>query len=83
MTFPVSVLQMLCPVPQAVVDGKWVVVENINMAPPDVLAALVPLLESRKLHVPSRGQVLIATLQHRIPFHVLNQCFRALLLYRC
>lgn len=36
------------------------VIENVNMAPADVLAALVPLLEGGKLHLPSRGQVLQA-----------------------
>jgi midasin len=42
---------------QAVSEGRWVVIEDINMAPPDVLAALVPLLESRTLTVASRGEV--------------------------
>jgi hypothetical protein len=42
---------------QAVAEGRWVVIEDINMAPPDVLAALVPLLESRTLTVASRGEV--------------------------
>ena len=48
------------PLVQAVLVGKWVVIEDINMAPPDLLAALVPLLERRVLHVPSRGQVIPA-----------------------
>lgn len=43
------------PLTQAVSEGRWVLIEDINMAPGDVLAALVPLLESRVLHVPSRG----------------------------
>jgi len=42
---------------QAVAEGRWVVIEDINMAPADVLAALVPLLESRTLTVASRGEV--------------------------
>ena len=45
---------------QAVVEGRWVVIEDANMAPPDVLAALVPLLESRTLALPSRGEVIEA-----------------------
>lgn len=49
------------PLTQAVLEGRWVVVEDINMAPPDVLAALVPLLESRTLTVASRGEVLRAS----------------------
>ena len=48
------------PLAQAVCQGRWVVVEALDAAPPDVLAALVPLLESRVLHIPSRGQVLTA-----------------------
>eukprot|EP00198_Chlamydomonas_reinhardtii_P014222 XP_001703559.1 predicted protein [Chlamydomonas reinhardtii] len=39
------------PLTQAVAEGRWVLVEDINMAPGDVLAALVPLLESRVLHL--------------------------------
>ncbi|EFJ44763.1 hypothetical protein VOLCADRAFT_121252, partial [Volvox carteri f. nagariensis] len=49
------------PLTQAVSEGRWVLVEDINMAPGDVLAALVPLLESRVLHVPSRGLVVPAS----------------------
>jgi midasin len=48
------------PLTQAVTEGRWVLIEDINMAPPDVLAALVPLLESGTLTVPSRGEVLHA-----------------------
>ena len=35
-------------------------IEDANMAPPDVLAALVPLLESHTLALPSRGEVIEA-----------------------
>ncbi|KAG2499138.1 hypothetical protein HYH03_002721 [Edaphochlamys debaryana] len=48
------------PLTQAVAEGRWVLVEDINMAPGDVIAALAPLLESRVLHVSSRGQVVPA-----------------------
>jgi len=37
-----------------------VVIEGVDSAPPDVLAALLPLLESGVLHIPSRGLVLTA-----------------------
>jgi midasin len=37
-----------------------VVIEGVDSAPPDILAALLPLLESGVLHIPSRGQVLSA-----------------------
>ena len=45
---------------QAVARGKWLVIEDINLAPPDVLAALVPLLESRELHLSQRAQTIPA-----------------------
>jgi midasin len=48
------------PLAQAVEEGRWVLVEDINMAPGDVLAALLPLLESRTLQLPARGQTLTA-----------------------
>jgi midasin len=41
---------------QAVTQGRWILVEDIDLAPVDVLAVLVPLLETRFLHVPSRGE---------------------------
>jgi midasin len=37
-----------------------VVIEGVDAAPPDILASLLPLLESGVLHIPSRGQVLTA-----------------------
>lgn len=40
---------------QAVCEGRWLVIENIDLAPPDVLASLCPLLEGRALHLPNRA----------------------------
>jgi midasin len=48
------------PLARAVAEGRWVVIEGVDTAPLDVLAALLPLLESGVLHIPSRGQVLTA-----------------------
>lgn len=48
------------PLARAVAEGRWVVIEGVDSAPPDILAALLPLLESGVLHIPSRGQVLTA-----------------------
>eukprot|EP00727_Mastigamoeba_balamuthi_P013922 m51a1_g9152 hypothetical protein (5493) ;mRNA; r:105121-123237 len=45
---------------QAVRRGLWVVIEDADLAPLDVLSVLVPLLESRKLFVPGRGDVVEA-----------------------
>ncbi|KAL0049173.1 hypothetical protein WJX82_008148 [Trebouxia sp. C0006] len=48
------------PLTQAVAQGKWLVIEDLNLAPPEVLAALVPLLGSRQLHLPQRAQLINA-----------------------
>jgi midasin len=40
--------------------GRWLVVEDINLAPPDVLAALLPLLETGHLHLSQRAEVITA-----------------------
>ncbi len=45
---------------QAVAEGRWLVIEDINLAPPDVLAALAPLLERRQLQLPQRARALHA-----------------------
>ena len=41
-------------------EGKWLVIEDLNLAPMDVLAALVPLLERRQLQLPQRAQSITA-----------------------
>lgn len=48
------------PLTQAVQQGRWLLIEDINLAPPEVLAALVPLMESRELHLPQRAQTIRA-----------------------
>ena len=45
----------------AVKNGHWLLVEDVDLAPADVLATLIPLIELRQLHVPSRGVILNAT----------------------
>ncbi len=42
---------------QAVRAGKWLLVEDIDLAPMEVLSVLRPLLENRKLFIPERGEV--------------------------
>jgi midasin len=39
---------------QALTLGRWLLLEDADAAPPDVLAALLPLLEGRALTVPGR-----------------------------
>ncbi|KAI8894601.1 P-loop containing nucleoside triphosphate hydrolase protein [Globomyces pollinis-pini] len=40
----------------AVREGRWILIEDIDLAPVDVIAILLPLLETRWLHIPSRGE---------------------------
>ncbi|KAI9911746.1 hypothetical protein PsorP6_009691 [Peronosclerospora sorghi] len=44
----------------AVLTGRWVVIEDIDQASFEVLAALLPLLEMREMVLPGRGQLLVA-----------------------
>lgn len=45
---------------QAVQGGHWVLLEDIDYAPMDVVSVLIPLLESRTLSVPGHGNVVKA-----------------------
>ncbi|KAI5796399.1 hypothetical protein DFH27DRAFT_115210 [Peziza echinospora] len=40
----------------AVREGRWVLVEDIDKAPTEVLSVLLPLMERGELHIPSRGE---------------------------
>lgn len=44
----------------AVKEGKWVLIEDIDKAPTEVLSVLLTLLEKRELSIPSRGEVIKA-----------------------
>lgn len=44
----------------AVKEGKWVLIEDIDKAPTEVLSILLTLLEKRQLIIPSRGEVIKA-----------------------
>ncbi|AEY98895.1 FAGR074Cp [Eremothecium gossypii FDAG1] len=44
----------------AIKEGRWVLIEDINKAPTEVLSVLLTLLEKRELSIPSRGQVIKA-----------------------
>ncbi|KAJ1814186.1 AAA ATPase midasin, partial [Coemansia sp. RSA 2599] len=50
----------------AVSEGRWVLVEDIDLAPPDVVQTLVPLLESHTLFVASRGEAIRAHIRFRL-----------------
>lgn len=44
----------------AVQEGRWVLVEDIDKAPTEVLSVLLPLMERGELHIPSRGEKVTA-----------------------
>ena len=43
--------------PQAAIEGRWILIEDINLASFDVLSMLVPVLESGVLRLPGADQV--------------------------
>lgn len=45
---------------QAVTEGRWILIEDIDMASTEVLSVLIPLLEKRQLFIPGRGEVIDA-----------------------
>lgn len=44
----------------AVKEGRWVLIEDIDKAPTEVLSILLSLLEKRELTIPSRGEIIKA-----------------------
>ncbi|TPX38299.1 hypothetical protein SmJEL517_g00093 [Synchytrium microbalum] len=50
----------------AVRDGRWIVFEDVDLAPLDVISVLRPLLETRQLSIPSRNEVIKAAETFRI-----------------
>ena len=46
---------------KAVQDGKWILIEDIDLASVDVISVILPLLETRKLFIPGRGETIIAS----------------------
>ncbi|KAI5949928.1 hypothetical protein KGF54_005406 [Candida jiufengensis] len=44
----------------AVKEGKWVLIEDIDKAPTEILSIILTLLEKRTLSIPSRGEVIEA-----------------------
>src|SRR5690606_195759 len=45
----------------AVREGRWVLIEDIDKAPSDVLSILLPLIEKKELQIPSRGETIVAS----------------------
>ena len=42
---------------KAVIEGRWILIEDIDLAPFDVISILIPLLESKTLFIASRDEV--------------------------
>ena len=45
---------------QAVLTGKWIIIENINHVPLEFIATIAPLLARRRLYLPHRDQEILA-----------------------
>lgn len=41
-------------------DGRWVIIDNLHLAPPDMMAVLDSLVSTRKLNMQQRGEVVSA-----------------------
>lgn len=50
----------------AVREGRWVLIEDIDKAPTEVLSALLPLIERRELNISSRGEKVAAGRRFRL-----------------
>ena len=46
---------------RAVKAGDCLLIEDVHLAPSDVMSTLLPLIERGQLHVPSRGVVIKAS----------------------
>ncbi|KAK8932931.1 Midasin [Metarhizium anisopliae] len=50
----------------AVREGRWVLVEDLDRAPTEVLSTLLPLIERKELLIPSRGERIKAASSFRL-----------------
>ncbi|ODA80032.1 hypothetical protein RJ55_02990 [Drechmeria coniospora] len=50
----------------AVKEGRWVLVEDLDRAPTEVLSTLLPLIERNELLIPSRGESIRAAKSFRL-----------------
>ena len=45
---------------KAVLEGRWILIENLDRAPAEIVSALLPLLERKELFVPHWGEAVVA-----------------------
>lgn len=50
----------------AVREGRWVLIEDLDRAPTEVLSTLLPLIERKELLIPSRGEKIRAASSFRL-----------------
>ncbi|PFH60869.1 hypothetical protein XA68_10182 [Ophiocordyceps unilateralis] len=50
----------------AVKEGRWVLIEDLDRAPTEVLSTLLPLIERKELLIPSRGETIRAAKSFRL-----------------
>lgn len=50
----------------AVKEGRWVLIEDLDRAPNEVISVILPLIERRQLVIPSRGETITAAHGFRI-----------------
>ncbi|KAF4551547.1 Midasin-like protein [Elsinoe fawcettii] len=51
---------------KAVMEGRWILIEDLERAPNEILSVLLPLIERRELAIPGRDQIVKAALGFRI-----------------
>ena len=50
----------------AVVEGRWVFIEDLDRAPEDIISTILPLVERRELFIASQGEKVVAAQGFRI-----------------
>ncbi|RCI15357.1 hypothetical protein L249_6503 [Ophiocordyceps polyrhachis-furcata BCC 54312] len=50
----------------AIKEGRWVLIEDLDRAPTEVLSILLPLIERKELLIPSRGETIRAAQSFRL-----------------
>ncbi|KAK6358357.1 AAA ATPase midasin [Orbilia blumenaviensis] len=50
----------------AVKEGRWILIEDLDQAPNEVLSLLIPLMQRRTLFIPNRAETIIAPSNFRL-----------------